>query len=124
MSEESATHALSLAHAETQTHNSASTTHTGGPMQLPASADTEENRVSTLKTWSFLCFTQLCLNFGTTQKYCRTCASKAVFIWHSAGYTVTARVVPLRVTTYCIPCCWNSILSNILLQGNDQTHRG
>lgn len=47
MSEEAATHTLSLPHAETQTHNLDNTTHTGGPMQLQASADTEEKRVST-----------------------------------------------------------------------------
>lgn len=47
MSEEAATHTLSLAHAETQTHNLDSTTHTGGPMQLQASTETEEKRVST-----------------------------------------------------------------------------
>lgn len=40
-------HTLSLTHAETQTHTSASSTHTGGPMQLQASTDTEEKKVST-----------------------------------------------------------------------------
>lgn len=46
MSEESAPHTLSLAHAETQTHTSASSAHTGGPMQLQSSTDKEEMKVS------------------------------------------------------------------------------
>ncbi|KAG7228361.1 hypothetical protein INR49_009225 [Caranx melampygus] len=45
MSEEGATHTLSLAHAETHTHTAASSTHTGGPMQLQASTDTEEKKM-------------------------------------------------------------------------------
>ncbi|XP_071380987.1 zinc finger protein 385A isoform X2 [Centroberyx affinis] len=45
MSEERAPHTLSLAHGETQTHTTASSTHTGGPMQLQAPADTEEKRM-------------------------------------------------------------------------------
>ncbi|XP_040009327.1 zinc finger protein 385A isoform X3 [Xiphias gladius] len=45
MSEEGATHTLSLAHAETHTHFSVSSTHTGGPMQLQASTDTEEKKM-------------------------------------------------------------------------------
>ncbi|KAM7404707.1 hypothetical protein PAMP_012029 [Pampus punctatissimus] len=45
MSEESATHTFSLAHAETQTHISAGSTHTGGTMQLQASTDTEEKKM-------------------------------------------------------------------------------
>lgn len=49
MSEEGAPHTLSLAHAESQTHTSASSsTHTGGPMQLQATTDSEEKKVSTL----------------------------------------------------------------------------
>lgn len=82
MSEEGAPHTLSLAHAETQTHSSAGSTHTGGPMQLQASTDTEENRVSTLTLGAYRClfcccfvffvFTQPCLSPGTTQKLCRT----------------------------------------------------
>lgn len=47
MSEEGA-HTVGLAHAETLTHTSACSTHTGGPMQLQASTDTEEKKVSTL----------------------------------------------------------------------------
>lgn len=47
MSEDSASHTLSLAHVEIQAHISASSTHTGGTMQLQASTDTEEKKVST-----------------------------------------------------------------------------
>ena len=47
MSEEGVPHTLSLIHAETKTLTSASRTHTGGPMQLQATTDTEEKRVST-----------------------------------------------------------------------------
>lgn len=47
MSEEGAPHTLNLTHAEPQTHTYASGTHTGGPMQLQASSDTEEKKVST-----------------------------------------------------------------------------
>lgn len=46
MREEGAPHTLNLFHAEAQTHTSASCTHTGGPMQLQDSADTEEKKVS------------------------------------------------------------------------------
>ncbi|XP_068454303.1 zinc finger protein 385A isoform X2 [Clinocottus analis] len=42
MREESAPHTLNLTHAEAQTHTFACGTHTGGPMQLQASSDTEE----------------------------------------------------------------------------------
>ncbi|XP_068997100.1 zinc finger protein 385A isoform X2 [Embiotoca jacksoni] len=45
MSEEGALHTLGLAHAEIQTHTSGSSTHTGGPMQLQASTDTEEKKM-------------------------------------------------------------------------------
>lgn len=55
MSEEAATHTLSLSHAETQTHNLENTTHTGGPMQLQVSTETEEKRVSTYNLGGF-CF--------------------------------------------------------------------
>lgn len=47
MSEEGATRTLNLTHAEAQTHTLAISAHTGGPMQLPASSDTEEKKVST-----------------------------------------------------------------------------
>ena len=56
MSEEGAPHTLSLAHAETQTHSSASSTHTGGPMQLQASTDSEDKKVSTLMLGASRCF--------------------------------------------------------------------
>ncbi|XP_067382905.1 zinc finger protein 385A isoform X3 [Channa argus] len=45
MSEEGATHNFSLRNAETQTHNSASSAYTGGPMQLQVSTDTDEKRM-------------------------------------------------------------------------------
>ncbi|XP_056279565.1 zinc finger protein 385A isoform X2 [Pseudoliparis swirei] len=45
MSEEGAPHTLNLTHAEPQTHTYASGTHTGGPMQLQASSDTEEKKM-------------------------------------------------------------------------------
>lgn len=45
MSEGRAAHTHSLAHAETQTHTAAGSTHTGGPMQLEAPADTEEKKM-------------------------------------------------------------------------------
>lgn len=48
MSEEGAPHSFSLTHAETQTHTAASSTHKGGQMQLQASTDAEEKKVSTL----------------------------------------------------------------------------
>lgn len=47
MSEERAPHTHSLTHAETQTQTMASSTHTGGPVQLQAPSDTEEKKVST-----------------------------------------------------------------------------
>lgn len=46
MSEDSVIHTLNFAHAETQTHTSAGSTHIGGTMQLQASTDTEEKKVS------------------------------------------------------------------------------
>ncbi|KAM9344232.1 zinc finger protein 385A isoform 2-T2 [Pholidichthys leucotaenia] len=45
MSVDGAPHAQTLAPAESQTHISASGTHTGGPMQLQASADKEEMKM-------------------------------------------------------------------------------
>lgn len=47
MSKEGTPYILNLVHAEAQTHTSASSTHTGGTMQLQASTDTEEKKVST-----------------------------------------------------------------------------
>ncbi len=51
MSEEGVSHTLTL-----QTFTSVSNKHTGGPMQLQASADTEEKRVSTLMLRGSRCF--------------------------------------------------------------------
>lgn len=110
MSEEGA-HTVGLAHAETLTHTSACSTHTGGPMQLQASTDTEEKKVSTLNAWSFLLVFDSSPNrvliWAQLKSTVELCASKAVSIWHSADLIVTARVVPPRVTVQYIPHCWN-----------------
>ncbi|XP_029362486.1 zinc finger protein 385A isoform X2 [Echeneis naucrates] len=45
MSKEGATHILGPAIAESHTHTSASSSHTGGPMQLQASVETEEKKM-------------------------------------------------------------------------------
>lgn len=80
-----------------------------------------------LNAWSFSQFFFCCFSpnrvliWAQLKSTVELRASKAVFIWHSADFTATARVVPPRVTEQCIPCCWNSTLPNILLQGIDQT---
>ena len=87
MSEEGAPHTLSLAHAESQTHTSASSsTHTGGPMQLQATTDSEEKKVSTLMLGASSLFffffpSQPCLNLGTAQKHCRSYSFKGCFFF-------------------------------------------
>lgn len=100
MSEEGAPHTLSLAHAESQTHTSASSsTHTGGPMQLQATTDSEEKKVSTLMLGAsslFFFFFQAnrVLIWAQLKSTAEGTASKAVFffffIWHSADFAVTA----------------------------------
>ena len=120
MSEEGAPHTLSLAHAESQTHTSASSsTHTGGPMQLQATTDSEEKKVSTL----MLRASSLFFFFGHSSKALQKLELQRLFfffIWHSADFAVTASwVVPARVTAQCTPHCWNSTPSKVLCVAGD-----
>lgn len=121
MSEEGAPHTLNLTHAEVQTHTLVSSTHTEGPMQLHASSDTEEKKVS--KCLEFLFSPHCVFIWAQLKSTVAFKAPKAVCIWHSADFSATARVVPPRVTEQCIPRCWNSTLPNILLLRTDQTHQ-